>query len=203
MLDWRDRAYPKLIRMRLTYRNIISGIVTLTGVTMLFSCQGNLKEIRALDLQGNDPQAIAKDLNLKYTDSGRLVANLKSPKMLDFSNKDFPYREFPDGLEVEFYDEDNKKSTLTADYGIIYEKTSLIDLQGNVVLFTSDSTKLEASQLYWDQDRSWVFTDKPNKIQFPNGALNEGQGFDSNQNFGNFRSRTNIGVQIIEEKTDE
>lgn len=189
--------------MRFTYRQIILGIVTLTGVTMLFSCQGNLNEIRALDLQGGAPQAIAEGLNLKYTDSGRMVANLKSPKMLDFTNKDFPYREFPDGVEVEFFDENDQKSTLTANYGIIYEKTGLIDLRGDVVLYTSDSTKLEASQLYWDQNRSWVFTDKSNRIQFPNGALNEGEGFDSNQNFGNFRSRTNVGVQIIEEKKDE
>lgn len=170
---------------------------------MLFSCQGNLEEIRALDLEGNSPQAVARELDLKYTDSGRLVANLRSPRMLDFSNKKFPYREFPDGLEVEFYDEENQKSTVRADYGVVYEETGLIDLQGEVVIFTSDSTRLEASQLYWDQNLGWVFTDKPNKIRFPNGALNEGQGFDANQNFGNFRSRINVGVQIIEDKDDE
>lgn len=170
---------------------------------MLFSCQGNLKEIRALDLQGDAPQAVAEGLNLKYTDSGRLVAILMSPKMFDFTNKDFPYREFPDGLEMIFFDEEDKKSTLTANYGIIYEETNLIDLQGDVVLVTSDSTKLEASQLYWDQNLSWVFTDKKNRIRFPNGALNEGEGFDSNQNFGNFKSRTNVGIQIIEDKENE
>lgn len=170
---------------------------------MLFSCQGNLKEIRALDLEGGSPQAIAGELNLKYTDSGRLVANLRSPKMYDFSNKSFPYREFPDGLELEFFDEENKKNTVTANYGVIYEETGLIDLQGDVVIITSDSTRLEASQLYWDQNLSWVFTDRPNTIRFPNGAVNQGEGFDSNQNFGNFRSRTNVGIQIIEENKDE
>ncbi|MGM0933497.1 MAG: LPS export ABC transporter periplasmic protein LptC [Bacteroidota bacterium] len=189
--------------MKITYNQIISSIVTLIGVTMLFSCQGNLSEIRALDLEGDAPQAEALDLNLKYTDSGRLVATLKSERMLDFTNKNFPYREFPDGLEVEFFDPENKSSTVSANYGVIYEKTGLIDLQGDIVIYTSDSTRLEASQLYWDQNQGWVFTDKPNKIRFPNGALNEGQGFDSNQNFGNFRSRTNVGVQIIEDKEDE
>ncbi|HSP11463.1 MAG TPA: LPS export ABC transporter periplasmic protein LptC [Salegentibacter sp.] len=188
--------------MKITYNQIISGIVTLIGVTMLFSCQGNLNEIRALDLEGDAPQAEALNLNLKYTDSGRLVATLKSPRMLDFTNKNFPYREFPDGLEVEFFDPENKSSTVSAKYGVIYEKTGLIDLQDSVVIYTSDSTRLEASQLYWDQNQSWVFTDRPNKIRFPNGALNEGQGFDSNQNFGNFRSRTNVGVQIIEDKEE-
>lgn len=189
--------------MKLTYSNIISGIVTLIGVTMLFSCEGNLQEVRAFSLEEDAPQAIAKGINLKFTDSGRLVANLKSPKMLDYTNKSFPYREFPDGVEVEFFDEQNRKNTVNADYGIVYEETQLIDLQGNVVIITADSTKLEASQLFWDQDRSWVFTDKPNTIRFPDGSYTEDLGFDSNQDFTNFRSRTNTGIQIIEEEKED
>ncbi|SKB89720.1 LPS export ABC transporter protein LptC [Salegentibacter salinarum] len=171
---------------------------------MLFSCQGNLNEIRALEIEGDAPQAIAQGINLKYTDSGRMVANLKSPKMMDFTNKEFPYREFPEGLELEIFDENNEKSTVTSDYGIIYDGTNLIDLQGNVVIHTADSMRLEASQLFWDQNISWVFTDKPNTIKDPNGGVNESEGFDANQNFGNFRSRTNVGIQIIKDnKSDE
>ncbi len=189
--------------MNITFHKIISGIVTLIGVTMLFSCQGNLEEIRALDLEGDDPQAEAKGLNLTYTDSGRVVATLKGERMLDFMNKNFPYYEFPDGLEVEFFDKEGEKNTITANYGIVYDKTGLVDLQGDVVILTSDSTRLEADQLYWDQKISWIFTDNPNKIRFPNGALNEGQGFDANQNLGNFRSRSNVGIQIIEDKEND
>ncbi|TQI69708.1 LPS export ABC transporter protein LptC [Gramella sp. Hel_I_59] len=189
--------------MKLTYSNIISGIVTLLGVTMLFSCEGNLREVRAFSMEEDAPQATAEGINLKFTDSGRLVATLKSPRMLDFTNKSFPYREFPDGVEVEFFDEKDEKNTVVADYGIVYEDTKLIDLQGNVVIITADSTKLEASQLFWDQDRSWVFTDKPNKIRFPDGSFTEDLGFDSNQDFSNFRSRTNTGIQIVEEEKED
>ncbi|QED38201.1 LPS export ABC transporter periplasmic protein LptC [Antarcticibacterium arcticum] len=183
----------------ITYQKIISGIVTVSAVTMLFSCEGNLERVRALEMPGENPQAIGKSLNLTYTDSGRVVATLKSEKMLDFTNLDFPYREFPDGIEVEFFDENRAKSTLTANYAIIYAATDLIDLQGDVVLVTSDSTRLEASQLYWEQKLGWVFTDKPNIIRFPSGARNQGMGFDSDLKFTNFRSRTNVGVQVIDE----
>ena len=189
--------------MKLTYSNIISSIVTLLGVTMLFSCEGNLREVRAFSMEEDAPQATAEGINLKFTDSGRLVATLKSSRMLDFTNKSFPYREFPDGVEVEFFDEKDEKNTVVADYGIVYEDTKLIDLQGNVVIITADSTKLEASQLFWDQDRSWVFTDKPNKIRFPDGSYTEDLGFDSNQDFSNFRSRTNTGIQIVEEEKED
>ncbi len=153
-----------------------------------------------MEMPEDAPQAIGSGINLKYTDSGKVVATLKSVKMRDFSNKNFPYREFPEGLEVEFFDEENKKNTVTANYGVIYDETGLIDLQGDVVVVTSDSTRLMAKQLYWDQNNNWVFTDHPNTIRFKNGALNEGEGFDSNQEFSNFRSRSNIGVQIIEEE---
>lgn len=154
-----------------------------------------------MEMPEDAPQAIGQGINLKYTDSGRVVATLKSEKMKDYSNKNFPYREFPEGLRVEFYDEERKKNTVTANYGVIYNETGLIDLQGNVVVITSDSTELTADQLYWDQTNNWVFTDHPNTIKFKNGARNKGQGFDSNQEFTNFRSRSNVGVQILEEET--
>jgi LPS export ABC transporter protein LptC len=186
--------------MIITYHKIILSIVTVFTVAMLFSCEGNLNRVRAMDIEGMNPQAIGKDLNLKYTDSGRVVATLKSAKMLDFTNLDFPYREFPDGVEVEFFDEEQNKNIVTANYAIIYDATGLVDLRGDVVLITSDSTRLEANQLYWGQSQGWVFTDKPNTISFANGALNKGEGFDSDLNFTNFRSRTNVGIQIIEEK---
>jgi LPS export ABC transporter protein LptC len=184
----------------LTYHKIFQSIVTVIAVTMLFSCEGNLKKVRALEMSGENPQAIGKGLNLKYTDSGRVVATLKSPRMLDFTNMEFPYREFPNGVEVEFFDEKRNKNTVTANYAIIYDKTGLIDLKGNVVLVTSDSTKLKADQLYWEQELGWVFTDNTNEIRFANGGLNKGEGFDSDLNFTNFRSRSNVGIQIIEEK---
>lgn len=194
------RAYGYLTcNMNFTYRIILRGIVTTLVVTMLFSCEGNLKGVQQLDIPEDAPQSVGVGINLKYIDSGMVVATLKSETMRDFSNKEFPYREFPDGLIVEFFDDQRQKNTVTADYGIVYNETGLIDLQGNVVVVTSDSTELTADQLYWDQARNWVFTDRPNTIKFKNGALNEGQGFDSNQEFSNFRSRSNVGVQILEE----
>ena len=185
--------------MGFTYREIFKGIVTITIGTMLFSCEGNLKGVRDMGMPEDAPQAVGEGINLKYTDSGKVVATLRSEKMRDFSNKQFPYRDFPEGVEVVFFDKESKKNTVTADYAVVYTQTGLIDLQGNVVIVTSDSTVLKAKQLYWDQNKNWIFTDHPNTIRFRNGALNEGEGFDSNQEFSNFRSRSNVGVQIIEE----
>ena len=68
-----------------------------------------------MEMPEDAPQAIGSGINLKYTDSGKVVATLKSDRMRDFSNKEFPYREFPEGLEVEFFNEKKEKNTVTAD----------------------------------------------------------------------------------------
>jgi len=185
--------------MWLTYKYILRGIVAILFATMLFSCQNGLDEARKFDGNRVEPLTIGEGVNLFYTDSGKVKANLRSPKMLDFTNQQFAYREFPDGVEVDFFNEKQEKTTIVADYGIVYNQTDLIDLRGNVKVVTSDTTILNAQQLYWDQARSWVFTDKKYNIQMNNGALNDGEGFDANENFDKFISRSNIGVQYLDE----
>ena len=61
------------------------------------------------------PQGEAKQINLFYTDSGKVKANLRSPKMLDYAQEEYPYRVFPIGVEVDFFNNDSTKNTITAD----------------------------------------------------------------------------------------
>jgi hypothetical protein len=50
-------------------------------------------------------------VNLKYTDSGLIKVVLLSPKMLDFSTVDFPFTEFPKGIDVTLYDDKGRLPT--------------------------------------------------------------------------------------------
>lgn len=176
-------------------------VAAITIAVTLFSCGDNYEEIRQFNRSDYAPIAEGKEINLKYTDSGKLVANLLTPTMLDFSNYNFSFSEYPDGLEVHFWDDEGNKSVVTSDYGIQYEKTNLVDLRGNVVLTTSDSLELYADQLYWDEQNKWVFTDQPYRIKFKDGSSNDGAGFDSDEDFNNFLSRSNVGVQYVKDKT--
>ena len=175
---------------------IQSVISLLLGITF-FACDANYKDKQKFSIKDDQPLAIGKQINLKYTDSGRVVSNLISERLVDHSNKEFPYQEFPQGVEVHFWEND-KKSTVTSDYAIRYGKTGLIDLRKNVVLITSDSLILKADQLYWHQTKKWVFTDQPYQIKFKDGSYNDGSRFDSSQDFTAFISRKNTGVQVIE-----
>jgi len=174
--------------------------MTIVIVITLFACKGNKKQIQQLNLKDDAPIAVGKNINLKYTDSGKVMTNLVAPRLLDFSNFKFPYQEFPEGVTVYFWDKNREKTTITSDYAIRYDNTSLVDLRENVVLVTADSLVLNAEQLYWDQKNQWVFTDLPYKIKFNDGSYNDGGRFDSSEDFTIFLSRKNQGVQIIDKK---
>ena len=186
-----------------------SVMVLLIAIT-LFACESNYQNVKKLSLSDGEPIAVGKNIDFKYTesnpkyaDSGKLVTNLLAAKLLDFSNLAFPYKEFPEGIEVLFWDEKGEKSTVTADYAIQYDNTELVDLRRNVVIITADSIILNANQLYWDQKNQWVFTDQPYRIKFKDGSYNEGAWFDSNQDFTIFLSRRNQGVQLIDKNKTE
>ncbi|TXD69889.1 LPS export ABC transporter periplasmic protein LptC [Aequorivita lipolytica] len=179
--------------------NMFKSVMVLVLVITLFACEGNYKNVKKMSLSDGAPIAEGKDINFKYTDSGKLVTNLLATKLLDYSNLEFPYKEFPNGIEVRFWDEDGKKNTVTADYAIQFDNTGLVDLQKNVVVITADSVVLKANQLYWDQKNKWVFTDQAYQIKFKDGSYNDGAvGFDSSEDFTTFLSRKNQGVQLVD-----
>ncbi|WP_299434688.1 LPS export ABC transporter periplasmic protein LptC [uncultured Aquimarina sp.] len=178
---------------------ILLNFVTAFAVTLFFSCQSNVSKTNNYNITEDAPVAEAYEVNLKYTDSGRLTAILKTPKVKDYTNKNFGYQEFPEGIILDIIDKDGKVSVVKSDYAIFYKNTGLIDMRGNVDIKTADSTHLIARQLYWDQSINWVFTDQPYKSYLPDGTVNEADGFDANQDFTILNSRINEGIMFIEE----
>lgn len=179
---------------------------------MLFlSCQDTYKRVGEEAQKEIYPQGIAYNFTLTYTEtieqlenedvgSSRVVAVLTSPLSEDYDNLRFQYRTFPKGLQVEFFDEENNKSIIRADYGIIYSLTNLIDLQGNVVLESHDGKKLEAPQLYWDRTNEWIFTQEKFKFTNPeDGTIMDGEGMDFNRDFSFFNAHKTYGLMTIKE----
>ena len=191
----RHRAKP-IMPNRITH--YIFNIVIVISMTMFFSCKNNFKEVQKIGISENEPIGIAIDISLKYTDSAKLKAHLISPKMLDYSNRDFAFNEFPDGVNLTLFDELGRESTVISDYAIAYDQTNLIDLQGNVVLTTHDGSVLNADQLYYDQVKNWLFTNQPVKFSTKDQIIN-GNGFDSNMDFSQARVLEITGIVYLDE----
>lgn len=168
--------------MNKKFLHIILNTVTVLAVTVFFSCKNNFKDVQQVGVLQNEPVGVADTINLKYTDSFKLRANLLSPKMLDYSNRDFGFSEFPEGIELLIYDDQGNESKILADYAMVYNETDLIDLQGNVILATHQKDSLFAPQMYYDQKNEWVFTNKAVRLRTDGSDLN-GRGIDSDRNF--------------------
>ncbi|MBU3821044.1 LPS export ABC transporter periplasmic protein LptC [Flavobacteriaceae bacterium XHP0103] len=164
--------------------NIILSVVTVFTVATFFSCEDYFKDVQEIGVSANEPIGVADTINVVYTDSGVVKAILISPKMYDYSNRDFPFYEFTEGVNLELFDEDNNKTTVISDYGISYTKTDLIDLRGNVQIVTHTNDTLLAEQLYYDQKKEWVFTNKPFTYITESDVIN-GNGFSSDSKFNN------------------
>ncbi|TRZ43256.1 LPS export ABC transporter periplasmic protein LptC [Robertkochia solimangrovi] len=177
---------------------ILWNIVTVFTVTMFFSCQGNYDEVRKIDETALVPVGVATNFELRYVDSMKLRSIVSGKVYSDFSNQKFPYQEFPEGVHVEYFDDKNQKSTVEADYGIIYSETKLIDLQGNVVVTSFDGKVLKAPQLYYDQLNDWIFTEGEFQFTSPDYDM-EGTGIDFNKEYTQLRFHGRKGSAVIEE----
>lgn len=166
------------------------------SIVLLCSCESNFKEVQKINYSEFMPSGEAENFNLKYTDSGRIKSILVSPKMLDYSNVEFPFTEFPKGVLVTMYDTKGKRTFISSDYAVTFKGTDLIDLQKNVKISNESGQVMETQQLYFDQKNEWFFTEKKFKFTDPKG-VSYGEGIDFSKDFKIVNSQ-HINGQIDE-----
>jgi LPS export ABC transporter protein LptC len=96
------------------------------------------------------------------------------------------------------FDEQNNENHISADYGIAYNSTNLIDLRGDVKVATHTKDTLFAEQLYYDRSLNWIFTDLPVVFRTANEKIS-GTGFDSDKAFERARVLKVTGTITVEE----
>lgn len=161
--------------------NIFFGVLC-CAIVLFSGCEGNFKEVQKSTFAEFTPSGEAENFNLKYTDSGRITSILISPKMLDYATVQYPFTEFPDGVDVTFFDKNGKKTFVRSDYAVTYKNTDIIDLQGKVRISNESGQVMETEQLYFDQKNEWFFTEKKFKFTDPKG-VSFGQGIDFSKDF--------------------
>jgi LPS export ABC transporter protein LptC len=172
-----------------------TGIAFVAFIGLLFSCESNFKEVQRINSVAFSPSGETENINLKYTDSGRVKAILVSPLMLDFSNLEYGFNEFPKGVHVTLFDEHDKKSFIVSDYAIAYGKPDdIIDLQGHVKITSNDGKVLTTDQLFYDQKNEWFYTEKKFKFTDEHGGFIEGPGIDFSKDFKVFNMQRNNGL---------
>jgi len=183
--------------MNLPKRYIINA-VTVFAVTLFFGCESNFKEVQKINFSEFVPGSDSDTVDIKYTDSGRITGVLKSRKMLDYSNLDFPFTEFPEGIDVTLYDKNQKRTFIRSNYAVSYKQTGIIDLQGKVKITSETGQMLETEQLYFDQKNEWFYTERKFKLTDAKG-VSYGQGIDFSKDFKVINSQRVTGELEAEE----
>ena len=180
---------------------ILKNVFSAFAVMLFFSCDDGSSTLKQINQFNENPVGIAYDIHMTYTDSAEVKAILTAPLNLDYTHLSFKYSEFPEGLKIIFYNDNNEENTVVADYGILYNQTKIVDLQGNVVLLSDDGSRLETSQMYWDSEKEWLFTEQPftfKNIDYDMAAIR----LDTNKEFSKFQTGNLTGTMLVKEQKD-
>jgi len=164
-----------------------------TGLLVLYQCKPNEETLIPEEYKG--PMMEATNLTTFYSDSAHIKLKMTTPIQLEFDNGD---REFPKGLDMEFFEKDGStSSTMRADYCYFTKKDGLYKATGNVVVKgMMHNDQLNTEELFWNEKKEIVFTDKFVRIE-KDGEIHMGDGLKAKQDFSEYtilKSRGNISL---------
>ena len=133
---------------------ILLGIVGLTGCGKEQTASTDQAAPRDSTLQ---PDSEVSGARIYLYDRGRVTTEIVAEKIVKFEALDSTMAYT---LNIDIYDSTGAATAnIVGDSGIIREGTGNLSLYGNVVVITSDSSKLETEYLYWDSEVDSIKTD--------------------------------------------
>ncbi len=148
------------------------------SVVSMVSCETKVETIKKSEILSL-PSMTNRGIRTVYSDSGKVQLIMRAPLIETYNNNDEPYSEFREGISVVFF-EGKKDSSgyATAKYARYTEKKKLWELRDSVVVLNGANDRLETEQLFWDQDKDLIYTDRFVKIINEDQTL-MGTGFES------------------------
>lgn len=173
---------------------------------IVISCNNDKFDIKKYRTKDSFSVEIFKDVEMMYSDSADVRFIIKSSTLKRYSDQGETYLEFPDGLLVEFLDNNfNVSSWMKADYALKKQAEKKIFVQKNVSLFNKDNDELLTDELIWDEDSEEIYTSKLVKINQPSkGDTSIGIGFKADQEFTRFEiMRSYSAIKNIDNLTED
>lgn len=152
-------------------------LLLITFVILASSCENKIPVIPKSDLL-TLPSLTVKDFKTTLTDSGRIQLEMFSPLVEKYEKAEPPYAEFRTGIKVVFYNgKDSAQARVTSRYAKC-TNNNLWELRDSVVVINDKDERLETEQLFWDQQKDLIYTDRFVRITSVD-QLTQGIGFES------------------------
>jgi LPS export ABC transporter protein LptC len=185
----------------LRYFYLCIPVIAMAG--MFFSCSSNdLKDIEAVSTNEDSPNDVSFNVEMTYTDSGKIKAKLESDEIQRFVGAETVLI-CPRGIHVTFYDSAmREESHMYAMKGKFFEGKRRVELRDSVVVQNDGGAQLNTEYLVWVQD-SGFYTDKYVKITKDKTIL-YGHGLTANENFTEYTILKPSGqLEVATEETEE
>lgn len=183
-------------------KNIGITVVFCTTVMLLLfsSCSGNGKKLAdAIANRDSLPSMTSLGVTTLISDSGITRYKIVTEEWMVFDKKNPPYWAFEKGVYLEKFDTLlHIDASIKADTAYYYEKKKLWELIGNVQILSQKGDKFETEQLFWDEKKKTVYSDKFIKIEQEDKTIT-GYGFESNQELTDYVIKNTTGSFIIED----
>ena len=101
---------------------------------------------------------------------------------------------------LKLYDEQAHENIIKAQYGIYYLPTQMVQLRDSVEIITYDGKVLKTSELFWQANTDWVFTEQPFEyIDSLQGSITKGIGMDFDKRFTHLKAHKITGIIPVKE----
>ncbi|MDF1549676.1 MAG: LPS export ABC transporter periplasmic protein LptC [Bacteroidales bacterium] len=165
----------------------IKGIAWLVIVSaaMLFSCSEELPVLNTFDGGGDIPTVTIENMRTTYTENGKNKGKLQANLVKSYDDAIEPYMEFPKGISIVMFDENDKiETSMTANKAIYYRSKRTWEAMGNVVISNINGDILKTQKLFGDDNEKKIFTNELVQITKSDGTVINGKGgFESNIEF--------------------
>lgn len=171
----------------------------------LLSCSNDMGQINRLIEDSEAKIERARDVELIYSDSAHVKVIVLSPELIRHLDRNNPVDEFPIGIHVNFYDENQRVgSYLDAKYALRMEKEKQIIVRDSVVFYNKKNEKLETNELIWDEANQTISSEKFVMITRPaQGDTIMGYGIEANEDFSRFEIKRKFSSKMKFEKLTE
>jgi LPS export ABC transporter protein LptC len=185
----------------LTIMNITAAFLAAVMFVLFPSCSGKGKDL-AEAVAENDtlPSMTSLGVTTLVSDSGITRYKIVAEEWTIHDKRNPPFWAFEKGVYLEKFDTlFHIDASIKADTAYYYEKKKLWELRGNVLIRSQRGDKFETEQLYWDEKKKKVYSDKYIRIEQDDKAIT-GYGFESNQALTEYEIKNTTGVFTIEDK---
>lgn len=141
----------------------------------------------------------ATQVNTLISDSGITRYRIEAAEWIVLGKAKEPYWYFPEGIYVEKFDTlFHSEASIKADTAYYFDKKGLWHLIGNVEVESLQGEQFDTSELFWDQKKEKVYSDKYIRIQQKEQIIT-GVGFESNQNMTRYKIFNSQGEFPVED----